>query len=148
MAFLTLLNLRLDEVKQRLSNEHYTDTVHHSKRWAKRWSGLTCSEITIELIITHRKERAKISNQTKNKDKDIIYLSSLFNWGIRKEYVSDNPASRVDTLRVENKDIYAPSEANIDNVLRQPPLTNETNCGALEIRLLAQERFIISFGMI
>ncbi|WP_240910242.1 site-specific integrase [Desulfopila sp. IMCC35008] len=90
------------------------DTVYHGRRWAKRWSGLTCGEITIELITEQRDERAKISNQTANKD--IRYLRSLFNWGIKKGYVTDNPASRVDTLRVEKKAIYVPSEADIDKV--------------------------------
>ncbi len=68
MAFLKLLNLRLDEVKQRLSYEHYMDTIYHSRRWAKKWSGLTCAEITIELITELRDERSKISNQTANKE--------------------------------------------------------------------------------
>lgn len=36
MEFLTLVNLRLDEVKQRLSHEHYMDTVYHAKRWTRR----------------------------------------------------------------------------------------------------------------
>lgn len=114
MEFLTLLNLRLDEVKN-LSHDHYMDTVYHSRRWAKRWSGLTCREITIELITLLRDDRAKISNQTANKD--IRYLRSLFNWGIKKAYITDNPALRVDTLRVEKKAVYVPSEGDIDKIL-------------------------------
>lgn len=115
MDFLTLLNLRLDEVKH-LSHDHYMDTVYHAKRWAKRWSGLSCSDITIDLITLLRDERSKISNQTANKD--LRYLRSLFNWGIKKGYVSDNPAFKVETLRVEKKAIYVPSEADIDKVFR------------------------------
>ncbi len=61
MDFLTLVNLRLDEVKQRLSTEHYMDTLYHARRWAQKWSGLTCSKITIELITKLRDERKKIS---------------------------------------------------------------------------------------
>ncbi len=116
MAFLDLIELRLDEVKQRLSNEHYMDTVYHARRWVKRWSGLTCSEVTIELITKLRDERSKISNQTANKE--LRYLRSLFNWGIKKEYISDNPASKVDILRVEQKTVYVPAEADIDKVFK------------------------------
>ena len=116
MAFLDLIELRLDEVKQRLSNEHYMDTVYHARRWAKRWSGLTCSEVTIELITRLRDERSKISNQTANKE--LRYLRSLFNWGIKKGYITDNLASRVDTLRVEKNTVYVPSEEDINKVFK------------------------------
>ncbi len=116
MVFLDLIELRLDEVKQRLSHEHYMDTVYHARRWVKRWSGLTCSEITIELITILRDERSKISNQTANKE--LRYLRSLFNWGIKKGYTSDNPAVRVDALRVEKRAVYVPSEADIDKVFK------------------------------
>lgn len=114
MDFLTLLNLRLDEVKQRLSQEHYMDTVYQARRWALRWSGLTCTEITIELITQLRDERSTISNQTANKE--LRYLRSLFNWGIRKGYIHQNPASVVDMMRVEKRDVYVPSQEDIDKV--------------------------------
>lgn len=114
MDFLTLLNLRLDEVKQRLSHEHYMDTVYHARRWAKKWSGLTCSEITIELITELRDYRSKISNQTANKE--LRYLRSLFNWGMRKGYTHYNPASVVDMMRVDKKEVYVPSQGDIEKV--------------------------------
>ncbi|SHI13054.1 tyrosine-type recombinase/integrase [Desulfofustis glycolicus] len=117
MAFLDLVELRLDEVKQRLSNDHYMDTLYHARRWVKDWSGLTCSEITIGLITKLRDERSKISNQTANKE--LRYLSSLFSWGIRKGYIIDNPASRVDKLRVEKQPVYVPSLGDIEKVLRE-----------------------------
>jgi integrase len=114
MDFLTLLNLRLDEVKQRLSHEHYMDTVYHARRWAERWSGLACTEITIELITELRDQRSKISNQTANKE--LRYLRSLFNWGIRKGYIYQNPASIVDMMRVEKRGVYVPSQEDIEKV--------------------------------
>ncbi|MDK9709299.1 MAG: tyrosine-type recombinase/integrase [Desulforhopalus sp.] len=114
MDFLTLVNLRLDEVKQRLSLEHYMDTLYHAKRWAKLWSGLSCSEITMEVITKLRDERSKISNQTANKE--LRYLRSLFNWGIKKDYVQKNPALKVDMMRVEKEEIYVPSLNDINKV--------------------------------
>jgi integrase len=115
MAFLTLVNKRLDEVKQRLSYEHYMDTVYHAKRWIKRWTGLSCSEVTIELITKLRDDRSKISNQTANKE--LRYLRSLFNWGIHKGYVTENQAHKVEMMRVEKKAIYMPSKEDIDKVI-------------------------------
>lgn len=114
MDFLELLNLRLDEVQQRLSEEHYMDTLYHARRWAKRWSGLTCSEITIELITKLRNDRSKVSNQTANKE--LRLLRSLFNWGIKKRYILNNPAAIVDMMRVEKKRRYVPSQEDIDKV--------------------------------
>ncbi|WP_217907617.1 tyrosine-type recombinase/integrase [Desulfosediminicola ganghwensis] len=90
------------------------DTVYHARRWAKRWSGLTCTEITIELITELRDERSKISNQTANKE--LRHLRSLFNWGIKKGYVQHNPASVVDMMRVEKRKVYVPSQHDIDKV--------------------------------
>lgn len=115
MDFLTFLNLRLDEVKQRLSPDHYMDTVYHSRRWATKWSGLSCAEITIQLITELRDERSKISNQTANKE--LRHLRALFNWGLRKSYVETNPASLVDMMRIEKKEIYVPSQIDIECVL-------------------------------
>jgi integrase len=115
MDFLTLVNLRLDEVKQRLSFEHYMDTLYHARRWTNKWSGLSCSEITIELITELRDERSQISNQTANKE--LRLLRSLFNWGTKKGYVSDNPASRVDMMRVEKKEVYVPALDDIRKIL-------------------------------
>ena len=114
MDFLTLVNRRLDEVKQRLSYEHYMDTVYHARRWATRWSGLSCSDITIQLITELRDERSRISNQTANKE--LRYLRSLFNWGMKKCYIIDNPANRVDMMRVEKKKVYVPPNEDIEKV--------------------------------
>lgn len=114
MDFLILVNLRLDEVKQRLSHDHYMDTLYHAHRWTKRWSGLSCGNITVELITLLRDERSKISNQTANKELRI--LNSLFAWGVLKKYIDDNPVSRVDKLRVEKKEIYVPSQNEINKV--------------------------------
>jgi len=114
MDFLTLVNKRLDEIKIRLSHEHYMDTVYHAKRWVKLWNSLSCSEITVEMVTKLRNERSKVSNHTANKE--LRYLRSLFNWGIKKGYISENPADRVDMMRIEKKERYVPSQENIEKV--------------------------------
>lgn len=114
MDFLMLVNLRLDDVKQRLSNEHYMDTLYHARRWTQKWSGLTCSEVTIELITILRDERSLVSNQTANKE--LRYLRSLFNWGVRKGYATQNNALKVDMMRVEKREVYVPPVEDIQKV--------------------------------
>lgn len=115
MPFLTLVNKRLDEVKQRLSHEHYMDTVYHARRWVDRWENLQCSQITPDEITALRNERNLISAQTANKE--LRYLRSLFNWGIKKGLFVENPANRVDMMRVEKKERYVPSNEDIEKVL-------------------------------
>lgn len=88
--------------------------TYHARRWIKRWAGFSCSEITVEQIEELRNERSIISNQTANKE--LRHLRSLFNWGMRKKYIEVNPASVVDMMRVEKKEIYVPSQADIEKV--------------------------------
>jgi hypothetical protein len=102
MPFLVLVNKRLDEVKQRLSVEHYMDTVYHARRWITRWNGLTCSQITREMIADLRNERSRVSNETANKE--LRHLKALFNWGLKNELVASNPAANVAMMRIEKKE--------------------------------------------
>ena len=50
MAFLELVNRRLDHVKAYNSESHYRDYVHLAKRWVQRWGDLACRQITQELV--------------------------------------------------------------------------------------------------
>ncbi len=92
----------------------WLSVIYHARRWVKRWSGLTCSELSSELISELRNERSEISNQTANKE--LRYLRSLFNWGITKKFIADNPASRVEMMRVEKRSIYVPTHRDIKKV--------------------------------
>ena len=100
MPFLVLVNKRLDEVKQRLSVEHYMDTVYHARRWIARWNGLACSQITREMITDLRNERSKVSNETANKE--LRHLKALFNWGVKNEILTSNPAANVAMMRISD----------------------------------------------
>ncbi len=83
--FLILANKRLDEVKQRLSVEHYMDTVDHAKRWVSRWQDLICSQTTRERTTDLRNERSRVSNETANKE--LRHSKALFNRGLKKEFI-------------------------------------------------------------
>jgi integrase len=117
MDFLTLVNLRLDDVKKRLSKDHYKDTLYHAKRWVQYCSGFTCSEITHELITRIRDKRSNISNHTANKE--LRMLRSLFSWGVKKKYITNNPATCVDMLQVTKSKIFVPSQSDISKVLKR-----------------------------
>ena len=45
MAFLELVNRRLDHVKAYNSSRHYTDHVYYGRNWVKEWEQLKCGEI-------------------------------------------------------------------------------------------------------
>lgn len=114
MPFLALVNKRLDEVKQRLSVEHYMDTVYHARRWVSRWKDLTCSQVTREMITDLRNERSKVSNETANKE--LRHLKALFNWGVKNEILTSNPAANVAMMRIEKKSKRIPTQEEINKV--------------------------------
>ena len=89
MEFLDLVNLRLDAVKSYNSASHYQDTVYISKRWVKEWRRLNCSDITRDMVQAYILKRTKVSNYTANKD--LRCLRSLFNFGIKRGWIKDNP---------------------------------------------------------
>jgi integrase len=115
MPFLILVNKRLDEVKQRLSVEHYMDTVYHARRWVSRWEDFTCSQITREMITDLRNERSKVSNETANKE--LRHLKALFNWGLKSELIVSNPAANVPMMRIEKKRKRIPTQDEINKIL-------------------------------
>lgn len=53
---------------------------------------------------TLRNDRSKISNQSANKE--LRYLRSLFNWGMKKGYIASNPAFNMEMMHVEKKVVY------------------------------------------
>lgn len=126
MPFLVLVNKRLDEVKQRLSVEHYMDTVYHARRWVDRWKNLTCLQVTREMIINLRNERSLISNQTANKE--LRHIKALFNWGIKNELIFSNPAANVSMMRIEKKDKKIPTLCEIKQIME---LATEEQCDYL-----------------
>ena len=59
MAFLDLVNHRLDYVKAYNSERHYTDHIYLAKRWVKKWGTLKCSEITAARPVLCRPRRRR-----------------------------------------------------------------------------------------
>ena len=114
--FLTMCNKRLDHVKSRNSDEHFRHVLYHIKRWIREWTGLYCSELTSDMIEKFVKERKKISPDTANKD--IRYLRATFNFGIKKNLISSNPANEIDFFPVTKRKKYVPPKEDVYKVIK------------------------------
>ena len=115
MAFRELVNKRLDHVKAYNSLAHYRDSVSLAKKWVAQWGALKCHEITAVMVQDYVIKRSKVSGYTANKD--LRYLRTAFNFGIKHGWINFNPTVRVDYLPVEKKFKYVPSTADVNKVL-------------------------------
>jgi len=115
MAFLDLVNKRLDHVKAYNSYRHYQEYMYMAKRWVKRWGKLNCSEISSDYIEKFILQRSRISAFTANKD--IRYLRATFNFGMKKKLLDKNPTQGIDFLPVEKRLKYIPPATDIDKVI-------------------------------
>jgi integrase len=115
MAFLDLVNKRLDYVKAYNSGEHYRTYCSLARRWARQWGNLNCGEISWDMIQDHILERNKVSAYTANKD--LRYLRATFNFGLKKKLISGNPTEDMEFLPVEKRVKYVPSVEDIDKVI-------------------------------
>jgi integrase len=115
MDFLILANKRLDYVKKYNSKEHFRHVLYHTRRWIKEWKDLICSEITSEMVETYILKRADVSSYTANKD--LRYLRATFNYGIKRNLISDNPTNGIDFLPVKKKKGYVPPKEDVYKVI-------------------------------
>ena len=89
MGFLELVNRRLDHVKAYNSQRHYTDHFYMAKKWIGEWEKLSCEEVSRDKIQKFLLKRAEVSPYTANKD--LRYLRALFNFGISRNWITENP---------------------------------------------------------
>jgi hypothetical protein len=73
----------------------------------KKWGDLMCSEIIRQMVQQHLLERRKISAYTANKD--LRYFRATINYGLKKKFISNNPAEGLDFFPVEKKVKYVPT---------------------------------------
>ena len=115
MAFLTLLNKRLDHLQAYNSESHYRETRYLAKRWTRLWKKRLCSEISPDDVESFVLKRRKVSNITANKE--IRYLRTCFNFGIKRGWIQANPTVGIEFLPVEKKVRYVPPPGDIDKVI-------------------------------
>ncbi len=118
MAFLTLLNRRLDYLQAYRTKKHYDDNVYMAKRWAKQWKDLTITQVAPELISTYLiKIRQKISAYTANKE--LRALRALWNFGIKppNRWFLENPTDGIEFFPIEKKAKYVPPKEDVIRVI-------------------------------
>jgi integrase len=115
MAFLELVNLRLDHVKAYQSTGHYQHYVYMARRWIKEWGQLNCTQISQRAIEEFVLERGRSSPSTANSE--IRYLRATFNFGRRRKLISENPLDAIDFLPVDKKIKHVPRSEDIAKVI-------------------------------
>ena len=115
MAFLELVNKKLDYAKTYNSERHYDEYVNLAKRWIKLWGHLSCPEITRDDVEQFIIKRSQLSGMTGNKE--LRYLRATFNFGVKREFIKANPTAGIDFVPVEKRLKYVPPPEDIDRVI-------------------------------
>ena len=115
MAFLELLNRRLDYVQVYKSESYYSDYVGIAKRLVKEWHSLGCVEITKAMVQKYLLKRARVSAYTANKE--LRYIRALFNFGIKFDLIQENPTKGLEFMPVERRLKYVPPKEDVAKVL-------------------------------
>lgn len=115
MDFLDLVNRRLDHVKAYNSTSYYQTYQSSARRWVRQWQGLTCQQISRDMVERFILERNGVSAFTANKE--IRYLKATFNFGKKKGWISVNPVIGLSFLPMTKRLKYVPSHEDIDKMI-------------------------------
>lgn len=118
MAFLDLINRRLDHVKAYNSERHYTDHIYMARGWAKEWKNLSCHDVNTERIRSFLLKRLRrTSGYTANKE--LRYLRAMFNFAMHptREWMDCNPTRGIEFFPVEKKIKYVPPVEDVFRLL-------------------------------
>jgi integrase len=115
MGFLDLVNRRLDHVKAYNSSSYYQTYQVSARRWVRQWKGLTCSEISRDMLERFILERNRVSAFTANKE--IRYLKATFNFGKKKGWITGNPVIGLSFLPMAKRLKYVPPPEDIDKLI-------------------------------
>jgi len=114
--FLDLVNRRLDHIEAYKSGNYYEEHVYLARRWVKEWKGLSCREITNEMVESFlRRQVRRVSAATANKH--LRYLRAAFNLGVRKHWITENPTQGTDFFPEERRIKYVPPKEDIQRVI-------------------------------
>jgi integrase len=117
MVFLDLVNSRLDHLKAYNSERHYSDHVYMAKKWVEEWKNLSCQEVSRDKIQNYLLKRADVSRYTANKD--LRCLRAMFNFGISRNWISENPTRGLSFFPVEKRLRYIPPNADVLKVIAE-----------------------------
>ncbi len=116
-GFLELVNRRLDHVRAYNSPQHYAVLCSLARRWVQRWDGLTCGQITQEMVEDFVLERSRVSAYTANRE--IQSLRATFNFARKRKnpWIKDNPVEGIAFLPLEKRRKYVPPLEDIFKVI-------------------------------
>jgi len=124
IAFLELVNRRLDHLKAYGSENYYSGHICFARKWVEEWEGLTCREISIDTVQSYLFKRKKVSACVANYD--LRCLRALFNFGVYRGWISVNPTKGIDFFPVEKKEQYVPpKEDTLKVILAADPNTQD-----------------------
>ena len=115
MAFLELVNRRLDHLKAYMSERHYLDHIYLARNWILQWQGLICNDITDDMVQSYLFKRRKVSACTANHD--LRCLRALFNYGLGKNWITVNPTKGIPFFPVEKRIKYIPPLEDVLKVI-------------------------------
>lgn len=118
MAFLDLVNKRLDYIKAYNSEKHYKDNFYYGRKWVKVWKGLNCSEVITDMIESYLLKRSfETSPYTANKE--LRYLRAMFNFGMKPQrgWIPENPTQGIEFFPVEKRIHYVPPKEDVLRVI-------------------------------
>ncbi len=115
MAFLDLVNRRIDHVKAYNTHKHYMDHVYLGRKWIARWGNVPCSSISRDMIESYLLN-VSISS-AKNANKYLKYLRSTFNYGLKQGWIDKNPTSGIEFFPMTKTAVYVPSKEDITEVI-------------------------------
>ncbi|MEW5735644.1 MAG: tyrosine-type recombinase/integrase [Thermodesulfobacteriota bacterium] len=93
---MTLCNRRLDHCKAYHTEHHFENTRYLAKRWIKQWGRLNCRDIGQEMVENYILRRGKAFPAGANSE--LRLLRALFNYGLKKNLITKNPAAGIDFL--------------------------------------------------
>ena len=115
MAFSDLAEKRLDYLEAYTTTRHYRNNVYLVKKWIQEWGTLNCSEISTDMVqeylFTRRKVAASVANY------DLRHLRVVFNYGVEKGWILDNPTEGIRFFPVDKKVKYIPLVTDVFKVL-------------------------------
>jgi site-specific recombinase XerD len=115
MAFLELVNRRLDHVKAYNSSSYYQTYIVLARGWVRRWGKLTCSQIDRNMVERFILERSRVSAFMGNKE--TRSLRATFNFGRKRGFIKENPLDDSAFLPVEKRLKYVPLLEDLDKVI-------------------------------
>lgn len=113
LGFTRVCVSRLRELKQRRTKQYFSENKKLIKKLIREWKKK--KKITREDVEVYLSPVAEHSHFVANKE--LRFIKALFNHGIEKEMINDNPAGRIKYFPIQKKKKYIPPKKDVDKVL-------------------------------